>query len=81
MNEYVIWWQPQLQPQVISQAPFLSYALAQYNNPTAQWVNGYYRLQQQLSPSQFAIVDNLANNHVCIDVKPSPYPPTSPTQR
>lgn len=81
MEDYVIWYTPSNQSQLSSLAPFLSIGLSVYNNPDANWPNGYYRLEQALDSTQFGVVDSLANSHIAINCVRGPYPPYSPTGR
>jgi hypothetical protein len=80
-ENYIIWWTPQQQPLFQGQAPFLNYEISQYQLPSPQYPQGFYWTNQLLSVEEFGIVDQLANNQICMDIKPSPHPPYSPTQR
>jgi len=81
MTQYIIFWQPTKEQDLVNIFPELDTTNAAYEQPTAEWPDGYNWVEQDLTPEQFAIVDNAANQLVAIDVKPSPYPPYSPTGR
>lgn len=78
MELYTIWWQPQMQSAFAAQCPFVNIAGGTYEGPIGEWSNGYYWVEQQLTPSQFGQVDAAAINHVCIDVRPGTRPSGSP---
>jgi len=80
-QNYIIWWTPSQQPLFQTQAPFINFAISQYQLPTPQYPQGFYWVTQLLNVEQFETIDQLANNQVCMDIKPSPHPPYSPTQR
>ncbi len=82
MNQnYITWWTPEQAPLFQTQASFLNFAIANYRNPSSQYPNGFYWLIQSLSVVEYETIDELADNQVCMDIKPSPHPPYSPTQR
>lgn len=81
MTNYSIYWQPQLTANFAAQCPFLNLNSPDFFPPIAEWANGYCVKEFDLTPAQFSIVDNQANMHVCIDVRPSPRPSGSPHGR
>jgi hypothetical protein len=81
MKEYTIYWQPQLQANFQTQCSFLNLLNPNYVPPVAEWVNGYLYKVVGLNDNQFNQVDQCANTHVCIDIKPSPTPPGNPHGR
>lgn len=81
MNEYSIYWQPQNQTLFYSICPFVNFTEGAYYPPSTEFPNGYFHVYQNLNSNQFTQVDDAANNHVCIDIKPATRPPQSPTQR
>ena len=78
---YKIFYQPQLEQDLLNVCPFINAAEATTEEPNEHWENGYKWLEQDLSPEEFTIVDTAANQFVAIDVKPSPAPTGSPTGR
>ena len=78
---YKIFYQPQLEQDLLNVCPFINAAEATTEEPNEDWENGYKWVEQDLTTEEFNIVDTAANNHTCIDVKPSPVPPGSPTGR
>lgn len=81
MSQFVIYWQPQNEEAFVNAFPQLNVAASTIEPADQNWSNGYKWVEQPLSPSEFNIVDVLANAFVAIDVKPSPRPPYSPTGR
>lgn len=81
MNRYVLYWTPTQEQNFAQMFPELDQENANYENPTPEWENGYNWVEQDLTPEQFVIVDGLANNHICIDVKPAPRPSGNPLGR
>lgn len=81
MQQYIIWWTPTKEADLVQAFPELDQANANYENPIPEFPDGYNWVEQDLTPEQFIIVDGLANAKLAIDVKPSPYPPGSPTGR
>lgn len=81
MQQYIIWWKPSKQNELLTSFPELEINNSAYEEPTVAWPAGFHWVEQDLSPEQFAIVDNLADTYVAIDVKPTPFPPGSPTGR
>jgi hypothetical protein len=81
MQQYIIWWQPTKETDLVNEFPELDTTNATYEEPTVAWEDGYNWVEQDLTPEQFVIVDNAANQLIAIDVKPSPHPPYSPTGR
>ncbi len=81
MTNFAILWQPQLQFDLSQLCPFLNLTSGTFHEAVPEWPNGYFQLDQNLNNNQFEQVDDAANNHVCIDIKPSPYPPGTPTGR
>jgi len=80
-QDYKIWWEPQNEQELQSQAPFLQTQNAEFVSASALWPNGYYWVEQSLNLDEFNIIDIAANNHVAIDIKPKPYPPGNPLGR
>lgn len=81
MIKYSIWWQPQNQIAFNNVCPFVDVASGLFYPATPEWPNGFFYLEQDLNGNQFGQVDTAANNHVCIDIKPSPQPPGNPNGR
>lgn len=78
---YIIWWLSANESALTALFPGLDVSGAETVPPSAPWPNGFKWVEQTLSPEQFAIVDEAAENQVAINVKPAPHPPYSPTQR
>ncbi len=78
---YDIYWLPTQQSGFAQSCPFVNILAGTYIPPSTPWPNGYYVVAQGLTFEQFTQVDNDANNHVCLDVKPASTPPQSPTGR
>lgn len=78
---YIIFWQPQNEQDLLNLCPFINAGNATDELATPEWPNGYSWVEQELSNEEFTIVDTAANNHVAIDVKPAPHPTGSPTGR
>lgn len=81
MAQFVIWWKPSKEQDFSTLFPELDIANSNQEEGIPEFPEGFKWVEQELSNEQFMIVDTLANNHVCIDVKPSPHPPYSPTGR
>ena len=81
MTLYRIYWTPTQEQEFSQQFPELDVTNAEYVGPTATWPDGYNYVDQNLGNQEFGIVDGLANNHVCIDIKPHPVPPGNPLGR
>lgn len=81
MQLYTIFFEPTKEQDLLQLFPELDQENANYEQPTPQFPDGYNWVEQELTPEQFVLLDNAANNHVCIDIKPSPYPPGNPLGR
>ena len=81
MNEYIIWWFPTKQNEFLNQCPFIEIQNSIFVPPSAAYPEGFFYVEQGLSVAHYNIVNAAANALICIDVKPSPHPPYSPTGR
>ena len=81
MAQYVIYWEPTKEQNLLNVFPELDVQNSTLEEPTPEWADGYKWVEQNLTPEQFMIVDSAANAYVAIDVKPAPHPPYSPTGR
>lgn len=81
MTQYSIWWTPNNQAAFLALCQFIDIEESTFYEATTEWPNGFFFLEQDLNPNQFTQVDNAANAHVCIDIKPSPQPPGNPHGR
>lgn len=81
MQQYIIFWQPSKEQELLQVFPALDQGNANYENPIPEFPEGYNWVEQDLTPEEFTILDTAANQKVLIDVKPSPYPAGSPTGR
>jgi hypothetical protein len=81
MTPFIIWWKPTQENLLVAECPFIQTEMAEFVEPTVQYPEGFHYTEQMLSPEEFAIVDQAANNHSCMDIKPAPHPPYSPTGR
>lgn len=80
-NLHTIWWTPEQEYDFAQQFPELDQENAETVLDDPLWPDGYNWVEQELTNEEFTIVDGLANNHVCIDIKPGPRPPGSPLGR
>ena len=81
---YILWFEPTKEQDLQEGCPFLNLQESEYQSPTVEWPNGYSYLVQELDSAEFSMVDDMANNHVAIDIQevnPTLYPPFSPTGR
>jgi hypothetical protein len=81
---YIIWWLAANETQLLNLFPGLDVEGAEEVEPSLQlpeFPNGFKWVEQSLSPEEFVIVDEAAEDEVAINVKPAPHPPYSPTQR
>lgn len=81
MQQYIIFWIPSKEQDLLQVFPELDQENANYENPIPEFPEGYNWVEQELTPEQFVIVDTAANQHICIDVKPGNHPSNSPTGR
>ena len=81
MQPYIIWWYPTQQNAFATECSFIDIENATFVEPSESYPEGFNYVEQDLSPEQFVIVDDAADNHVCIDIKPMPHPPGSPLGR
>lgn len=81
MTNYSCWWTPTNQTALANLCPFLNLTSGTFYSATPEWPNGFFFLTQDLNGNQFGQVDTAANDHVAIDIKPSPQPPGNPHGR
>lgn len=69
-----------MEPDLLTEAPFLN--TSGYDEVFDEnWPAGYRVIENFLDTEQFDIIDALAENHICIDIKPAPRPSGSPLGR
>lgn len=79
---YSIYWLQANEQTLITEAPFLNIAGAEFiDNDPVNWPNGYKVVDQDLSGSEWSELDDLADLGTLINIYPTPRPPYSPTQR
>lgn len=79
--EYSIFYEPANEVELASEAEFLNLENAELITNDPLWPSGYRVFEQDISGAEFETLDDLANEHVLINIYPSPRPPYSPTGR
>jgi hypothetical protein len=79
--QYSIYFEPQKEAELLEEAEFLNTENAELITNDPMWPGGYKVFEQDINGAEFETLDELANEHVCIDLKPSPRPPYGPVAR
>lgn len=77
---YSVYWQPSKHNEFAAASGLNLSNYDEITNDPA-WPNGYRVWEFDLSGEQYDQIDQLADAHVCITLKPAPRPPYSPTGR
>ncbi len=81
MENYIIYWTLAQEETFVETCPFINIELGLLQPESEEWPDGYKMLEQELTTIQFGSVDNAADEHICIDIKPAPAPPGNPHGR